>query len=519
MTNKSLAPTTLDWNAQVSLKLLVEAAPIALAVVNQSGQIVYINTKLEEMFGYDRSELLGQLVELLIPEQLRVIHAEHRVGYLQKPHIRPMGSGLDLAGRRKDGSEFPLEAGLSYLAELAEPMVIVTITDISKRKATEAMLEQRVEERTHEIERRRQVADGLRETLQSLNSNRALDEILGSIVAQTKQLFQASGCAVYRRDPATGRLPCQAGSGHVPSELDAVLLRTHLALDEATILTGGIGASSEAAIGEQLLMPLSVREDAYGFLLIGYQTARHFSKEEIQLAHSVANQTALAIDNAQLHTQIEQSAVAAERNRIARDLHDAVTQTLFSASLIADVLPRLWGRNQSEGERRLAELRELTRGALAEMRTLLLELRPAKLSEVPLADLLHQLAEAIAGRARVAIDVQIEGEGELHGDVKIAFYRIVQEALNNVAKHAHANQATIHLRHSPTLVELSVRDDGDGFVLNPIKPEHLGLGIMRERADAIGAGLDLQSELGVGTTVTVQWQPPEPAQAQIANGH
>ncbi len=511
MTDKSLTSTPLDWNAQVSLKLLVEAAPIALAVVNQVGRIVYVNTKLEEMFGYDRSELLGELVELLIPEQLRVIHAQHRVGYLRQPHVRPMGSGLDLAGRRKDGSEFPLEAGLSYLAELDEPVVIVTITDISKRKATEAMLEQRVEERTQEIERRRQVADGLREILQILNSNRAVEEILGFIVEQTQHLFQASGCAIYRRDPMTGRLQCQAQSGQVPAELDGTVLDTALVLNQATILTGGVGAIADASLGEQLLVPLSGRDGIYGFLLIGYQAARHFSKEEIQLAHNVANQTALAIDNARLHTQIEQSAVAAERNRIARDLHDAVTQTLFSASLIADVLPRLWGRNQSEGERRLAELRELTRGALAEMRTLLLELRPAKLIEVALTDLLRQLAEAIAGRARVTVDLQLDGEGELPSDVKIAFYRIAQEALNNIAKHAHASRATIRFHQSPTLVELTVQDDGDGFVLHPIKPEHLGLGIMRERADAISAQLDLQSELGVGTTVTVQWRPPNRA--------
>src|SRR5690606_10269796 len=105
---------------------------------------------------------------------------------------------------------------------------------------------------------------------------------------------------------------------------------------------------------------------------------------------------AIAIENSRLRSSAEQAAVAAERSRIARELHDAVTQTLFAASLIAEVVPNLWERNPNEGRRRLAELRQLTRGALAEMRTLLLELRPSTLAEVELSDLVRQLGEALA---------------------------------------------------------------------------------------------------------------------------
>jgi signal transduction histidine kinase len=104
---------------------------------------------------------------------------------------------------------------------------------------------------------------------------------------------------------------------------------------------------------------------------------------------------------ARLYEQAEEAAVATERNRLARDLHDAVSQTLFSASLIAKVLPRLWERKPEEGRRRLEEVRRLTRGALAEMRTLLLELRPKALVEADLGDLLRQLTEAFIGRARI----------------------------------------------------------------------------------------------------------------------
>jgi signal transduction histidine kinase len=203
-----------------------------------------------------------------------------------------------------------------------------------------------------------------------------------------------------------------------------------------------------------------------------------------------------------------EKAVAAERSRLARELHDAVTQTLFSASLIAEVLPTLWKRDYNEGERRLSELRELTRGALAEMRTLLLELRPATLSEADLGDLVTQLAESITGRSRLPVSLDVNGECEIPSEVKIALYRITQEALNNVAKHSGANQAAVSLHCSSEQVRLCVRDNGRGFDPETIPVDSLGLGIMNERAEAIGASLEILSQDHQGTEVVVVWKDP-----------
>ena len=192
-----------------------------------------------------------------------------------------------------------------------------------------------------------------------------------------------------------------------------------------------------------------------------------------------------------LERQMKERVIIEERSRLARDLHDAVTQTLFSASLIADVLPRIWERNQDEGRRRLEELRQLTRGALA---------------EAEMGDLLRQLAESVTGRARVAVEVKEEGVCDLPPDVKVALYRIAQEALNNVAKHAGASQAQVAFAcGAQEPVSLRIRDNGRGFDPASVPPEHLGLGIMRERAAAVGARLTIRSEVGRGTEIVVEW--------------
>jgi signal transduction histidine kinase len=198
-------------------------------------------------------------------------------------------------------------------------------------------------------------------------------------------------------------------------------------------------------------------------------------------------------------------AVTADRTRLARDLHDAVTQTLFSASLTAEVLPDLWEMDVDEAKKSTEDLRQLTRGALAEMRTLLLELRPATLTQTRLNDLIKQLCEAFIGRSRLPITLTMEGEAQLPPDVQIAFYRVAQESLNNVFKYARATQVDVNLFLSSSSVHLETRDNGIGFDMATTKPTSLGMRIMRERAEAIGADLHITSSPGSGTCVKMGW--------------
>ena len=200
-----------------------------------------------------------------------------------------------------------------------------------------------------------------------------------------------------------------------------------------------------------------------------------------------------------------EEAVTADRTRLARDLHDAVTQTLFSASLTAEVLPDLWDMDANEARKSTEELRQLTRGALAEMRTLLLELRPAALTQTRLSDLIKQLCEAFIGRSRLPIKLNIEGDCDLPPEVQIAVYRIAQESLNNVFKYARATQVNVSLFLFRNGLRFEVCDNGIGFDISTSKPTSLGMRIMRERTEAIGADFHLSSTPGSGTCVEVIW--------------
>jgi nitrate/nitrite-specific signal transduction histidine kinase len=258
---------------------------------------------------------------------------------------------------------------------------------------------------------------------------------------------------------------------------------------------------------EQIIaIPLMAKGRLVGSLNLSTNQSQTYPPEQIALLKTIGQQVGVAVENAHLYEQAEQTAIAAERSRLARELHDAVTQTLFSANLIADVLPRIWKRDPEEGLQNLEELRQLTRGALAEMRTLLLEMRPESLQRSDINSLLKQLADAYIGRARIPLNLEINGECEIANDVKLVFYRVAQEALNNIAKHSGARQVELHLECQPGRMNLMIKDDGLGFDAETITPDHMGIAIMRERANSIGASLKIESQLSQGTTVELDWR-------------
>jgi signal transduction histidine kinase len=267
------------------------------------------------------------------------------------------------------------------------------------------------------------------------------------------------------------------------------------------------------------LIPLLARGRRIGLVILSYGRPHDWPPDELRLYQTTAAQLASAVDSRLQHALLAERsrelAVFEERRRLARELHDSVTQSLFSMSLLAQVVPELWRIDRPEAERSLEQVRDLTRGALAEMRELLFELRPGDMGD-------HDLARALQARAgaferRSGVPVTVEGPASLHlpAEPAWALVRIAQEALTNVDHHARATAVRVELRPGPPLT-LRVSDDGRGFDPAAIPDGHLGVLSMRERARAIGAELHIRSAPGQGTELLVEWpgvaRPAGPAE-------
>jgi PAS domain S-box-containing protein len=427
-----------------------------------------------------------------------------------------------------------------------------TFQDITDRKSVEeAALRAKAdaekaksqeEERRREAERRREIAEGLLGVMRALNSNQPLDQVLAIIAEQARRSLGDQSVAIYRLQTADGTFELQAVAeppndaiGGKRPVLGQEALREAVATRRAVRCPGAVSpgqeapgppGAAEAQIGDRncsehrlnvLAAPILIKDEVYGAMMFYGPESRTLPIEEGDLAAAFCNQAALAIESARLREQAEEAAVTAERSRLARDLHDSVTQSLFSASLVAEVLAQVWRKNPEEAVRSLEHLRRLTRGALAEMRALLLELRPTALAQSRLEDLVRQLAEALGGRADVIVASDVQPVPALPPEVHVAFYRIAQEALQNIARHAEAGHVDLRLVATPVPamgqtweewsgeVRLQVTDDGKGFDPASVRANRLGLRIMRERAEGIGARFSVEARRGSGTQITLTW--------------
>jgi PAS domain S-box-containing protein len=533
ITERKMAEDALREHEQL-YRNVFESVADGLAICDLTGLIVEANPAFCQMHGYECGETVGRRLTSFI-------HPTHR--HVFADSVNAIRSGETLESQavhlRQDDRPFHVEVRSVGLAYYGRPHLLNVVRDVSVQVEAYMRLEQRVTERTHELSMLLEFSHSMTRTLEMKPLLRLILNQLRSVVDYTGATILSMVGSEMVLAAHQGPIPESESRGlHVP--IDSPLGRAVLERLRPVIITDVHGDSPlaqafQATLGETLNttlsyirswlgIPLIITDRIVGMLAVSHRQPNYFTQRHADLALAFANQAVMAMENARLYEQAQDLAAMQERQRLARDLHDSVSQTLFSASLAAQVLPRLWERQPEEGRQCLTELSRLTRGALAEMRTLLVELRPNVLVETKLGDLLQRLADAITSRTRVPVQVIAEGHAALPPDVQVALYRIAQEALNNVAKHANASQAVIRLQYfplepaqlapgapdqtAPVSVELSVKDDGRGFQQAGIPADHLGLGIMRERAEAINARLMIDSEIGCGTQVVAIWPQP-----------
>ena len=416
-----------------------------------------------------------------------------------------------------------------------------TFTDITSRIEAEAELQstledldERVRERTSELSRanqtlRREVeervrleeqeraqrshAEALRDTAAAVARSLQLDDVIEQVLRGVERLcdHERSYVAFYDNEGVL-----ELAGERYPGRPDRGAPEPHTRItdplggwsppDEA----GAEGTSRGAAAGGRaamskvngaVVLPLQAAERALGCLVIEPRPGRDLSDSDVDRLAILADQASSAISNSRSLVMARSLAALEERQSLANDLHDSVSQTLWTATLLAETLARASDLSAEQRDR-ADRLHALTAGALSEMRTLLLELRPSVIEETLFADLVHQLVSAFESRRRAKCVVHLDQEVEPLPTVKVALYRILQESLNNVSRHADAESVHISVEVTGDVLEMRVRDDGEGFEMGSAS-EHFGLRIMAERAEAIGASLHVDSCPKEGTTVSV----------------
>ncbi len=476
-----------------------ESSAIGMALMSLDGHFLKANAAIRKMSGYADEELRRLTAEDIVwPDDLTVgldLFAEMMAG--QRDYYQ-----VERRYVRKNGEVFWTRLTLSAVEDKAgAPVYLVALVeDIDEQKRT--LLQLRKSEARFQA------------MFENAAVGIALISLDGRILALNPATQQISGYSYVDLTSINPWLLTADEDRGLDSELFADLIagrrNSYVVEMRFRRKTQGVGW---VRVNYSLVRDPDGRPDYLIALIENIDEEKHAAEKlaaqeteyRRELEQRIAARTAeLNEANRLLAQQAAQDAVNRERTRLARDLHDAVTQTLFSASLIAEVLPDLWNLNQGEALRRLEELRQSTRGALAEMRTLLVELRPNALVDVPLPDLLRQLTESFIGRARLPVQLTVEGRRVLPPEVQLALYRITQEALNNIARHARASQVIVTLRLDEP-VRLSIVDNGTGFEPTAVSPDHLGTQILRERAVAIGAHYALYSAPSEGTQITVTW--------------
>lgn len=458
---------------------------------------------------YQRFLLLLLLLGVLVP----ALVVTAGVGQILRP-IQDLIRAAQEVAKGNFGQSITARTG-DEIEELAEQFNTMS----AQLQGSYAYLEQRVADRTRELATLNAISTVVSRSLE-------LDEILDSALRKVLEALALDAGTIYLKDLETGNLQPARQLGLSPAAAyatvqDAFSLSARAAeagepvvIDDflqtfgapPPLIAGTGGEEAPAGCRSLASVPLVAKGEVEGVLTVGSLQPGRFSQPDVDLLLSIGSQVGVAIENARLYRQSQELAVVEERQRLARDLHDSVTQSLYGAVLYAKAAAgQLSAGRLDRVAEQLAVLQDTTQEALAEMRLLIYELRPPMLEKVGLVAALQDRLQAVEGRAGLKADFKVEGVDRLPARFEDGLYRIAQEALNNALKHARAQRITLHLRQAGQRLTLEIADDGEGFDPSAA-PTRGGMGIsaMQERAERLGARLAINSREGGGTQVLVE---------------
>ena len=401
-----------------------------------------------------------------------------------------------------------------------KPHALAVLRDVNEQVQAYQLLEKRVQERTREIAALLEVGRNVASTLD-------LSLLLELVLNQLKTVVDYSGAGIAELDGANfvfldyrGPTPREDVLNlHIPANLPSGYQEV-VRLREPVIIADIWDTTSQSSLIKQhstdtmkasfgyvrswLGVPLMVKDRLIGVLRIDHDQPNRFDQGHAQLVLAFANQAAVAIENARLYQRAQTLAVLEERQRLARELHDLVSQALYGIALGARTARTLLEREKI-AEKGITEpldyVMSLAEAGLAEMRALIFELRPESLEVEGLVAALQKQAEALQARHQIDVSMDLCDEPVVALNIKETIYRVAQEAFHNTIKHAQATRIEVCLAFENNDLTLEVKDNGIGFDTSQDFPGHLGLLSMRERVEGLGGRFVLESSPQAGTQI------------------
>jgi PAS domain S-box-containing protein len=543
---------------------LYDFAPVGYLSVNAKGLIVKGNLTVASMLGVERRDLSDAPFSRFIYED-DTVRFRSLLRRMNRPHET---ESLELRLHPRDGDPFWARLEVITRPDPVSDVLLwqIAVSNIEAQKRAEQLmrymtdeLEERVARRTHqltlanrelldEITRRKEAEAALREreeTLemrvrertaelaslltvsQEISSTLEINEIFDIILEHLHRAVHYTSCGIFMHQGEL--LTLVAYRGPLAA---ADVVQSQTTLDQSPLLQesleqrkpvivrdmDGDGAlpaewrRRAGALQRSLLdgarswlgVPLIAKGRPLGILRLAHRSPGYFTRHHADITFTLANQTAVAIENARLYAQAQNLALVEERQRLARELHDSVAQTFYSISLSTHAAAGKLGREPERARQHLDHVIELAGAGLTEMKALIFDLQSENIRRQGLVGALQRQLNAITARNDIRVFEDLGPEPEVPLEIKEAVYGVVREALQNVVRHAGARELTLRLSQSDGRLRVEVQDDGVGFEASALERNTMGMRSMRERAASVGGSVEVISQPLGGTVVRAE---------------